>query len=74
MKLKSFVIDHAPIGSVIAYCDGKIPVDPPEPPAPIIVTINGELTKGDTDDGLKGSYHAFTFKLSEDDGIITWDK
>jgi hypothetical protein len=49
MKLKSFIIDHAPIGSVIAYCNGKTPVDPPEPPpAPIIVTINGELTKGHT--------------------------
>lgn len=35
MKLKSFIIDHAPIGSVIAYCNGKPTVDPPvDPPAP----------------------------------------
>lgn len=74
MKLKSFIIDHAPIGSVIAYCNGKTPVDPPEPPAPTIVTINGELTKGHTQDSYRGLYHAFAFKISESDGIITWDK
>jgi hypothetical protein len=77
MKLKSFIIDHAPIGSVIAYCNTQIPVDPPEPPAPTIVTINGELTKGDTEYNNKdyrGSYHAFAFNISESDGIITWDK
>lgn len=34
MKLKSFIIDNAPIGSVIAYCNGEIPVDPPVDPEP----------------------------------------
>lgn len=34
MKLKSFIIDHAPIGSVIAYCNGKPTVDPPIDPEP----------------------------------------
>lgn len=33
MKLKSFIIDNAPIGSIIAYCNGKPTVDPgPQPP------------------------------------------
>lgn len=75
MKLKSFIIDHAPIGSVIAYSDGEPPAEPePEPPAPTIVTINGELTKGETQTGYRGSYHAFAFKISDSDGIITWNK
>lgn len=75
MKLKSFVVDHAPIGSIIAYSNGKPIVDPdPEPPTPTIVTIDGELTKGQTQDSYRGLYHAFAFNLSESDGIITWNK
>lgn len=71
MKLKSFIIDHSPIGAVFAFSDEESPI---EPPTPTIVTIDGELTKGQTQDSYRGLYHAFAFNLSESDGIITWNK
>lgn len=45
MKLKSFIIDHAPIGSVIAYCNGKPPAEPePEPePLPELIRLRTNI-------------------------------
>lgn len=51
MKLKSFVIDHSPIGSVIAYCNGEMPEPEPEP-LPELIRLRTDIDISAPEDRL----------------------
>lgn len=71
MKLKSFIIDHAPIGSVIAYSDGEPPVYPE--PLPQLIRLRTNIDISAPEDRLQflddGTTPISSLNLTSDKGF-----
>lgn len=75
LRAMEFLRRELPTGSVLVTADLPViihdVVDPE--PKPEEITVLGTLTAGTTASSFRGVYHAFAFRPSESEGLITWE-